>query len=324
MISILLILFWMGVIPLCVGLWPVGLLPEKRRSIGMVLVIGYVCSIALFECLYLIFVLLGSTSSKNLTIVFSIVILIVAIVSGILGRRQFAICLQNWKGMKWSVPAVLFLLVLAVQLVMAGIMQVSDGDDAFFVATANIAAQTDSMNVFLPYTGIATPDLDIRHVFSGLPIWIAALSKLTHVHAAIMCHLVLGEVVLLIHYAILLEIGRGLFEEWDHVWLFSFVAGFFNIFANVSLFTAQTFLLTRTWQGKTMLANVAIPLCFLLLLILYREKTDKRSIVGISLLLAVTYLFAGTCATTGFILLLPLIVVGVVWILLLKRVKTEE
>lgn len=308
MIAVLLCLI---LVPFCTGLLITKILPENNRTYGMVLTNGYIFSIVLFECIYLLFVFLRSNSVQWLGIIFAICISVYAVLSALLGRECITDCEKNRKKNKINLFQIIFILLFLVQIVMRLLQQVSDGDDAFFVAGANVAAQSGQMNTILVYTGEYSPNPDMRHILSGLPVWIAVLSRFTGLGAAIMAHCILGVIVLVMHYAILHAISGVLFpEKEESKWLFMMLAAVFNIFGNVSLYTPQTFLLTRTWQGKTMLANLAIPFVFLLILELYRCQKLKEKLL-LLLQMAILYVFAGTCATTGFVIMLLLIPLAV-------------
>ncbi len=310
-------------VPFCAGLLPTRMLSKECRSYGFVLVNGYICSIVIFEFLYLCFVFAGSTSVKLLTPVYGVVMLLYAVVSAVFGGRIIKDCEKNRKNIKISFFMILFLLLVVGQFAMRLLQQVSDGDDAFFVATANISAQSGYMNYIQPYTGMVTQVVDKRHVLSGLPIWIAVLSRLTGVHASVMAHCIIGIVVLVLHYCIVYETASLLFgEKKEPLWVFCFMAALFNVFGNVSLYTPQTFLMTRTWQGKTMLANLAIPLSFLLLLMLYRNRKEAERIWGSVVMLCLTVFFAITCATSGVMILLPVPVLAIVILLFTGNAKS--
>ncbi len=306
-IAIAAVLICMIVVPFCAGLLITKLLPENSRTYGMVFTNGYMISIVLFEFIYLLFVLMKSNSVQWLGIVFAICISVYAVLSAMLGRECIGDCEKNRKKDKINLFCIIFLLLFLAQIVMRLLQQVSDGDDAFFVAGANVAAQSGQMNTILVYTGEYSPNPDMRHILSGLPVFIAVLSRFTGLGAAIVAHCILGVIVLVMHYAILHAVSGLLFaQENESKWLFMMLAAVFNIFGNVSLYTPQTFLLTRTWQGKTMLANLAIPFAFLLILELYRCQKMKHKLALLGLM-GMLYVFAGTCATTGFILMLLLV-----------------
>ena len=86
-------------------------------------------------------------------------------------------------------------------------------------------------------------------------------------------------------YVIYLEIGRMLFRrDPNKLPMFMIIMAVFQMFGHTSISTAETFFLTRTWQGKSMLANVAIPLIIWLFLWIgedyERENRQKISKIG--------------------------------------------
>lgn len=298
------ILFWLVCVPFFSGLLPTRFWPKERQSFGLIFCNGYLTQIALFEIIYIIFVLLGSDSARWLGVVYAIFSVLYAFLSGWFGReslKQGKLILINEK---WSVFTVLFLLSVLGQMVLRFLQRVSDGDDAHFVATVTLTSQSVLMNTIQPYTGNYTPVLDLRHVFSGMPVYMGMLSRFTGVHASVLTHCCMACIILILHYCLIYETAKVLFERHpEGAGLFACMASLINIFGYVSLYTPQTFLLTRTWQGKTILANIALPFVFLLLLEMYRCK-EKKAKVGWSVLVFLTAcVFALACASTGVVLM---------------------
>ena len=69
-----------------------------------------------------------------------------------------------------------------------------------------------------------------------------------------------------------------------------------QLFGNYSIYTNETFFVTRTWQGKSVLANIAIPAAFYILLRICarteRERTDDEMKYGTGLIGLFSVLFA--------------------------------
>lgn len=307
MLSAVLVLLWLLVIPFGCGLWITGKLPKEHHRTEVVFLNGYLIMIALFQCIYLCLVAAGSTSFKLLTWIFSVIIVIFFAVSVGLGRAVIKECLSSVKNKDALGLKVVFGLIVLTQLVMRLLQQVSDGDDAFYIATAAISVSNGTMNYVQPYTGFVTNDLDLRHAFSAAPIWLAFLSKVTMVHPAIMAHSILSLMLIILHYFVILGIGNVLFrEKKNEKYLFASLVGIFNVYGYVSIYTAQTFLLTRTWQGKSIFANLFLPL-LLMLLLWFGENKKKEKMPDWYFILAGTVLFAGTAMTTMAVLVLPMV-----------------
>lgn len=83
---------------------------------------------------------------------------------------------------------------------------------------------------------------------------------------------------------------------------------FMQIFGNVSIYTGATFFLTRTWQGKSLLANVVLPaIVWLVLWIFDQENYEKEHRIGLWILLVLTNFVAAMSSTASVFLAAMLI-----------------
>lgn len=205
----------------------------------------------------------------------------------------------------------LVLALLVLQLVLAVMLAYEEGDDAFYVATSSITAESGTMYEILPYTGGAT-GLDSRHGLAPFPVWIAMLSKISGMHAATVAQIVLPVILIVMAYSIYYMIGKHLFyDSHRKLPLFMLFLELLVIFGGQSLYTAENFLLVRTAQGKAVLADIVIPFLFLLLLVLF-EKVQQGEGAGVRywLLLAMTMGAGCLCSTQGALLTCMLLGVG--------------
>ncbi len=320
MLSAVLVFLWLIVIPFGCGLWITGKLPKEHHRTEIVFLNGYLIMIALFQCIYLCFVMAGSTSFKLLTWIFGVIIVIFFVVSAGLGRAVIKECLSAVKNKELLALKVVFWLIVLAQVIMRLLQQVSDGDDAFYIATAAASVSSGTMNYVQPYTGFVTYDLDLRHAFSAAPMWLAFLSKVTMVRPVMMAHSILSLILIILHYLTILSIGNVLFrEKKNEKYLFATLVGVFNVYGYVSIYTAQTFFLTRTWQGKSILANLFLPVLLMLLLWLGESK-KKEKMVNWYFVLAGIILFAGTAMTTISVLILPMVfMLGMIFLAIYHR-----
>lgn len=151
--------------------------------------------------------------------------------------------------------------ILLYMLYMAVTRSWFDGDDAYYVTQSVITQQTGTMYQIQPYTGGST-SLDLRHVMAAFTMWIAYMSTACGFHAAVFCHTVLPVFVIPLTELIYYEIAKKLFGQKhnDMVPVFMIFVMLFQIFGSTSIYTSETFLLTRTCQGKSMVANFIFPL----------------------------------------------------------------
>ncbi|MBQ8247868.1 MAG: hypothetical protein IJZ42_12105 [Lachnospiraceae bacterium] len=320
MLQILLVMFWLLLVPFGCGLLLTCKLPKEQHRFEIVLLNGYLVMIALFQCLYLCFVLAGSTSLKCLALIFGIAIVVYSGVSALLGRGVIKDCISSIKNKEALGIKLFFGCVVAVQLVMRLLQQVSDGDDAFYIATAAISVSNGTMNYMQPYTGFVTYDLDLRHAFSAAPIWLAFLSKVTMIRPVMMAHSILSLVLIALHYSIVVNLGGVLFKDKKkEKYLFACLVGLFNVYGYVSIYTAQTFFLTRTWQGKSIFANLFLPV-LLLLLLWFGEIKQKEKVTNYYYLFAGIIMFAGTAMTTMASFILPMVfMLGMIFLAICQK-----
>jgi hypothetical protein len=201
-----------------------------------------------------------------------------------------------------------------------------DGDDAYYVVESVLAVQTDTMNTILPYTGGSTT-LDIRHALAVITMWIAFVAKISGVHATILAHTLLPLFLIPFTYIIYIEIGRMLFRRNPNkLPMFMIIIAVFQMFGHTSISTAETFFLTRTWQGKSMLANVAIPLILWLFLWIGEdlEREDRQNLSNINkiapwILMILVNMASGVFSSLG--VMLGGILIGACTLVLLIRYR---
>ena len=307
------------VLPLFLGMIPVKHMNRLQRTPAMAYACGWFVSFALFELVSVPFILLEQ-SFTVVVVVYTIVLLIVLVLSVWRGRdvlHEFGTDLTQlvhsswWEKAGWIVAG----LLIAAQMLIAVFWEYYDGDDAYYIATAVVTDTFDTMYLRDNYTGYLYP-LDVRHALSPTPIYQAWLSRLSGVHPAIIAHSVLSAVWLLLMYCVYGQIARRLFpKKREYRPLFMIFLSLWFIFGNISLYTTETFAMTRIWQGKGLMAGIVLPMLMLCFLYLADDRPQK----GIWLLLC-TVIISAVFATSIAFMLIPTLT-GVVGILLSLRKK---
>lgn len=217
----------------------------------------------------------------------------------------------------------LFFALLGFQLYKAAAYVSFDGDDAYYVVESLIAQQADVMYRILPYTGRPT-DLDVRHALAVFPMWIAYVAERSGIHATIVSHLIMPFVLIPLSYLVYYEIGKLLFNRADeqsaegfgsvpgsddgtlfcreNLPVFMILMSLFQIFGNVSIYTNETFFLTRTWQGKAVAGSLVIPALFWIFLQLRGSGEKRRTDPGVWLLFVCVNMTAGICSSIAVFL----------------------
>ncbi len=191
------------------------------------------------------------------------------------GRRNFLEAVILWA---------VFGGLLAFQLYKAVTTVFFDGDNIYYVVQSLIATQQGTMYREIPYIGGST-ELDMRHALAVMPMWFAYLSEVSGIHATALCRTVMPLFLLPFVYLIWFAVGGEIYgvmsshddysrpaaERAADVGLFMCAMSMLAIFGSVSIYTSERFLMTRTWQGKAMFANIAVPLILLGVLWINRE-----------------------------------------------------
>lgn len=328
MTAMISLLFWLAVVPFCIGLIPANFISAEKRSPGFVMLSGYFGMWAVFEISAVPAVLwVEYENFKTASAAFTVLAILCSILGIYLWYRNRASGEKSLLGVRLGndtnvtkraglkslfksmlragrIEWLLFLALLGFQLYKAVAYASFDGDDAYYVVESLIAQEADVMYRILPMTGGST-GLDVRHALAVFPMWVAFVSVRAGIHATIVSHVVMPLVLIPLTYVLYYEIGRVLFtkEPQGNLPVFLIIMALFQIFGNVSIYTTETFFLTRTWQGKAVAGSLVIPAVLWLFLLLCggerKEKEDRR---GLWLLFVCVQMTTGICSSIAVFL----------------------
>ncbi len=204
---------------------------------------------------------------------------------------------STWTGQE-KLLAGLFVLLWLVQMLAILFLAVNDGDDAYYMAVANIAESSDVMYTMDAYS-YGAMGLNYRYVLAPLPIWIAFLSRISGVHTLIIGHIILGMILITMSYIICSFSGQILFgtNRKKYLLFMNFLAVLY-IWGNTSSHTAESFLLTRSRQGKALVAGIVFPAMICLLLYMGKVLEEQQSIAFRNYLLAAAVILTGCLGST--------------------------
>ncbi len=264
-------------LPICLGMLPVRFMKDENKTFGMLWVCGWFVTLGLFQLLAVPFIV-EKSSFTLLVKTFTITICILAAASVGSAHDVVVTCIDRMKqsAMEKSARIIMIaaLVMMAGQIVGAFFMQYLDGDDAFFIGTSLTTQHTDTMYLFTPYYG-ANGVLDIRHALSPVPIFLAWLSEVTGMHVTILCHSFISMIFLGLMYCLYVQAADRLFPlQKRNKWLFVFFMNLWYLFGNISIYNAESFAFTRTWQGKAMFANIIVPALFLWIMLIAKKEMD--------------------------------------------------
>jgi len=301
------LLFLVCIMPLGLGMIPVKYMEKEHRTPAMLYVCGWFVSFSVFELVSIPFILLQRRFSE-LAVFYTIAVFLLFFISVWRGRGVVADCLRKfgnfkeltlWSRIGWGIGIVL----IAGQVLAAVFLEYWDGDDSYYMAQALIANTYDVMYTRDAYTGYEF-GFDIRHALSPVPIYYAWLSALSGIHAVIIAHSVIAPIWILLMYSVYALLADKLLEHHrSYKPLFLILISIWLYFGNVSINTAETFAITRIWQGKGLMAGIIMPLLFLCFFYLQEVKVSK----GIWVLFVLTITASGLATSTS-LMLVPTVV----------------
>lgn len=333
------LILWLFIIPFCIGLIPMPWIPEKNRNAGVTVIAGYLIMLPLCWLVTVPCILLVEFDSFLVMVRWFTVLLAAGAAAGIgiciwaarKGKRVLRLQLPDIMEMTWGerLGWLVFFGLVAWQLYKAFTLTSFDGDDAEYVAQSLVTVQSNTMYRILPYTG-GTTSLDIRHSLAVLPIWVAYIGRMTGLHTTILAHSVLPFVWIPLTYMVFYEIGKHLFRRKAEkarggLSLFMVFIALFQMFGNVSIYTNETFFLTRTWQGKAVAASFVIPVTIWLMLWIFdgeeekKRRRKKEPVAAIWALLVLTNMTAGVCTSMVVFLNVVLIGAAAFWLMIAEK-----
>lgn len=330
--------FWAGLLPVCTGLFVCSFLRPADRKVHTVITLGYLASFSLFECFGLVILFTTAVGDFSLLVtLYAITVCMLSVLgvirvkkTGGLAGSPFLELLRKkpWRteegrkeiDLQTLVFWLCFLALLAFELVMSWTHASYDGDDAYYVAQSVQTWQTGTMYHYVPYTGITT-ELDGRHAMAMIPMWIAAIAKLCGTHPTIVTHSLIPLVFLPLADLCAYSLISALLYDKDSkkrtgrmIPAFMTAMALLQIFGNVSIYTPETFLLMRTWQGKTVFANIIVPLGFYSLLLAAHRIGEGGSLHMPLLSMVLVNVASGFCTAMAPLFTAFLFVVGSIFV----------
>ncbi len=307
-VQILIFAFYTLLLPVLVGAGSAAFIEKQRKNLLFMWMAGTLLLFAAFQLVSVPFIL-KKCSFTSLFWVFLVLSLCMgAVGTGIWWYRKRKIpilrevsgALDRTEKVLWIV----FTVILLLQLVLAVVLTYGDGDDAYYVAVSTTTQDIDSMYRFSPYHGESTR-IDIRHALAPFPIYIAFISRISGIHTATVSHVGMQLVLIPLTYCIYGLIGNRLWKgKKKNLAIFMIFVELLILWGNYSLYTAETFLMTRTRQGKSALGNIVIPAMFLLLLLICeRIAENKRVEKSLWVLIFATVTTSCFCSVLGGFLL---------------------
>ncbi|MBR6257293.1 MAG: hypothetical protein IKR23_07940 [Lachnospiraceae bacterium] len=276
------------------------LIRRKESSALENYVFGLAAVWALFEVISVPFII-ASAPFSVLSTVYSVVLALLVLAGSVklTLRRKKEISDKKDFDLRSLLPWIPVILLLLAQCVFFVMFQHYDGDDSYYVAQSTITLKFDTMFRRDVNNGFYI-EVEGRHALGALPIWISWLSDMSGLHPAIIDHSIMAPYLLTVMYAVYAMFSGRIIKDKKWRPVFVLLIGLWYIHSNVSLYTAETFAYTRTWQGKAVFANIIVPLAFCLVADIYSRT---KNTLPLCLMLSLCAVF---CTSTAVYMLIIL------------------
>ncbi len=321
-IGCLILIFWLGILPICAG----GLFCRKENEYNNSIAFRFMTGTMLLWALFQLVCVPCIIRQEDFPLVvwaYLCVALLVGALGLFWGRKNSVRLPQNTDcEKKEKIAWIVFGCLLALQLVCSVVLTYADGDDAFYVAVSEIVNDSDTMYQKSPYS-IGATGLDIRHGLAPFPVWIAFLARISGMHTAVMAHVIVGTYLIGLSYMVFYLLGRQLFaEKKECVPVFLSVMSLLVLFGDYSSRTPENFMIARSRQGKAAIGSIVIPMLVFLLLVLMKQiQQQKKQEFSLWLAMGVSVTAACMCTTLGTFLSCALLgCVGMCMLFVYKKV----
>lgn len=254
---------------------------KMKADISMQFVLGYLAYFAVFELFIVPLTLLWVTLTTAAFIW-------AAVMAGVL-CVAVVLTVKKWKnaGTKYRAKArqredrqLVFLIavgfVVVVQCLIVIFYQDTTIDAAYYVGTVTTSVYTDTLARYNSYTGRILKTFQARYIFSGYPMNNAVWCRLLGIHPLVQCKTVMSCINVAVANIILYQIGKRLFSgERKKACLMVIFVCILQLFCG-TLYSAGTFFFTRSYEGKSILANIAIPAVLMCAVWFLQEKNDRN------------------------------------------------
>lgn len=302
--SLILAIIFLGICPILLGNSICGIMKQDIR-LGHSYVIGYVGLWALIQLITVPLVLLKQ--SFMIVVVAVSVICLGVILYGI-KKKYYNIKILEFKNISDKLAFAVMCLAVIALLVVTAVLQHTDADDSRFVVNAVDIVRTNKMFLTNPATGEAIPVWSgelVKDVTSPWAVFIAYCAKLTDIHPTIMAHTVLQLVLTLILCLVYWMLSDVFFKgDITSRSIFVCLALLINVYGYYSVYSAETFAITRIWQGKAVVASIGIPLVLLTSMQIYENHKLKANYVMLILI------SMAMCLMSGMGIIISAIMVG--------------
>lgn len=249
---------------------------KEKNNLFFSFVIGYVVEFSSFELIY-VPMYFAEMSFKSVLWSWTILMIALVILSVILNYKEFKNIGKDTINILKKMPKILttvFALLVFLQIIYpVKYMQIIDPDDAFYLATVNTTIDTNSLFKYNAYDGSEYSYMPLRYSLAGLCTYFGVTSELISIHPSIFMHTIWPAIIIPLEYIIYAGIAKKIFNgNKEKIGFFMIFLATIHIFGFISVFMNFSFFAYRSWQGKSLIANLIVPLIWLISLYCIEDR----------------------------------------------------
>lgn len=251
---------------------------EKRSSLAINMVVGFFLYYALFFIVCLP-IMLTYRPLSLLSTVWAGVVAVIVLLALVLKGREIARSLKElYAAIKQNriISLVIFLLIL-VQVILVASTYNFTLDAAYYVANVSTSVNTNMINVYDPFTGAWQDHFELRYVFATYSIHDAVICQLTKLPALVQTKTVMAGIVMLLVNLLYVYISNFMCKDNRRQATLMYIMMIVVNLTYITIYTSANFLMTRTYEGKSIVGNIAVVMIFTIYMMAVRDGMDIKA-----------------------------------------------
>ena len=206
------------------------------------------------------------------------IVLLITVISIVLNGRSWTEEFRKAGAGIKSKPAAFILIIIPVilQVILVSCTYNFTLDAAYYVANVATSVETNMMNVYDPFTGAWQDHYEMRYFFATYQMQDAVVCQLTGIPALIWTKSVMAVTVILLTNIVYYLIAAELLGERIRAAVMMAFMFIMNL-TFITIYTSSLFLMTRTYEGKAIVGNLALVTVFYLFVRMNDETLKERA-----------------------------------------------
>ena len=250
---------------------------NKDFSGVITLVVGFFAYYALFFVVCLP-IMITYRPLSLLTKCWSCVVIVVVVIAIVIAGRTWINKIKSLITYVKQSPVIIgiTLLLIVIQIVLVTSTYNFTLDAAYYVANVATSVNTNMINVYDPFTGAWQDHFELRYAFATYSIHDAVVCQLTGIPALVQTKMVMSAIVMLISNLLYVWLCKFMCAENRRKGLIMYLFMVVINFTFITIYTSSNFLMNRTYEGKSIVGNIAVIAVFAIYMMAVRRDLKIR------------------------------------------------